>query len=523
MASQDPTGSITLRNRWGREYTRRWKQVIAEIKRNVNANVTELVERFVVDDNGGWMLPFIRETVAKSEALSSKDLGETVVLAAAARQALVDNLHTEAVADLRSIRDEVATQGSSKSTQAMLDAPDEKRDIGNLIGEVGAVAFLRPDTVPAQTQAIIDRIEKIGITRSITSVAVRVIGGISAGITAIAKSIGAATVGVEAEKFVTAGDERVCPICLDLEISDRFGLGSGVFPVDSTDGIIPVHPRCRCRWVLVRVRQALFNEQELTIETLEPLLIENGWQKQTKTAVINIPEFRINRGEQGKQGNAGQPGKVGQRGQRGKAGAIRIIKEPAINGRNGLNGVKGLTGNEGERGATGATGDDGKQGEQGEEGSDGRGIRTIKFVQVTNELVITFTDGEVQRIKMPMSEKRPLLGARGTGGGDRVANLPYENTDEMVITQMTKHPIVTVYDDDGDEVLHVGVYFPSIQMYGISITSGITSGMVAVIPTGKLVQGLDPILPILQRVTVDGEPRIDVAGDLRTTVLGVST
>jgi hypothetical protein len=522
MASTDPTGSITLRNRWGREYTKRWKRVIAEIKRDVNANVNALVERFVIGNNGDWMLPFIRETVAKSESLSSRDLGEVVALAPSERNTLIDEIHTEALNDLRNIRDEVATQASSKSTQVLIDTPDERRDISKVVGVVGAIGFLRPDTVPAQTQAIIDRINKIAITRSITSVAVRVIGGISMGITAVAKSIGAVTVGVEAEKFTTAGDDDVCILCETLETTDRFGLGEGVFPVDATGGIIPVHPRCRCRWVLVRVRQPIFNEQELTIESLEPLLIANGWQKQTKTPIITIPEFRINKGEQGKQGTQGERGKVGLRGMKGKSGAIRIIKEPAINGRNGLDGIQGLIGNEGERGATGATGDDGKQGEQGDDGSDGRGIRSIKFNQVTNELVIKFTDGTEQRIKWPMSTKRPLLGARGTGGGDRVANLPYENTIDMVITEMPKFPIVTVYDDDGDEISHIGVYFPSIQMYGIVLPET-TSGVVAVIPIGKLVTGTDPLLPILQRVTVNGEDRIDVAGDLRTTVLGVTS
>ena len=50
-------------------------------------------------------------------------------------------------------------------------------------------------------------------------------------------------------EFTTAGDVRVCRRCLRIATQDRHGLGKGVFPVDASFGVIPVHPRCRCSWL----------------------------------------------------------------------------------------------------------------------------------------------------------------------------------------------------------------------------------------------------------------------------------
>ena len=49
-------------------------------------------------------------------------------------------------------------------------------------------------------------------------------------------------------EFTTAGDARVCPICVALSETDRFGLGAGIFPLDQAEGVIPVHALCRCGW-----------------------------------------------------------------------------------------------------------------------------------------------------------------------------------------------------------------------------------------------------------------------------------
>ena len=44
---------------------------------------------------------------------------------------------------------------------------------------------------------------------------------------------------IEAE-FTTAGDNKVCPKCRDLE--------GEIFTIEEAQGVIPVHPNCRCSW-----------------------------------------------------------------------------------------------------------------------------------------------------------------------------------------------------------------------------------------------------------------------------------
>jgi SPP1 gp7 family putative phage head morphogenesis protein len=42
-------------------------------------------------------------------------------------------------------------------------------------------------------------------------------------------------------EWVTAGDDRVCPLCAEKE-----GL---VLPIKEAHGLIPLHPQCRCSWL----------------------------------------------------------------------------------------------------------------------------------------------------------------------------------------------------------------------------------------------------------------------------------
>lgn len=45
-------------------------------------------------------------------------------------------------------------------------------------------------------------------------------------------------------EWVTAGDDRVCPLCEPNE--------GRIFPVDEARGMIPLHPNCRCDWIPVQ-------------------------------------------------------------------------------------------------------------------------------------------------------------------------------------------------------------------------------------------------------------------------------
>lgn len=52
--------------------------------------------------------------------------------------------------------------------------------------------------------------------------------------------LGVSEIGVEVE-WSTAGDERVCPECEDME--------GKIFSVDDAHGMIPLHPQCRCAFI----------------------------------------------------------------------------------------------------------------------------------------------------------------------------------------------------------------------------------------------------------------------------------
>lgn len=44
-------------------------------------------------------------------------------------------------------------------------------------------------------------------------------------------------------EFSTAGDDRVCPVCLPMD--------GQVFTLEKARGVIPIHPNCRCAWLPV--------------------------------------------------------------------------------------------------------------------------------------------------------------------------------------------------------------------------------------------------------------------------------
>ena len=57
------------------------------------------------------------------------------------------------------------------------------------------------------------------------------------------EDLGVEQVGVRAE-WITAGDQKVCPRCLDHE-GDRM-------TIDGARGLIPLHPHCRCSWIAIK-------------------------------------------------------------------------------------------------------------------------------------------------------------------------------------------------------------------------------------------------------------------------------
>jgi len=88
---------------------------------------------------------------------------------------------------------------------------------------------------------LIKPIETVGFKRSTALGHSEVIKAHSTGTLDRFQASGVEEVTAEVE-FTTAGDNRVCPTCA--------GLGGTRYTIKEARGIIPVHPRCRCVWVI---------------------------------------------------------------------------------------------------------------------------------------------------------------------------------------------------------------------------------------------------------------------------------
>jgi SPP1 gp7 family putative phage head morphogenesis protein len=89
-------------------------------------------------------------------------------------------------------------------------------------------------------ERITSRIEGIGIARARTLARTEVIGSHAAATLNSFKEAGLEGVKVLAE-FATAGDAQVCEQCSGLE--------GKVYTIKEAEGLIPVHPNCRCTFV----------------------------------------------------------------------------------------------------------------------------------------------------------------------------------------------------------------------------------------------------------------------------------
>jgi SPP1 gp7 family putative phage head morphogenesis protein len=87
---------------------------------------------------------------------------------------------------------------------------------------------------------MVHRVEGIGIARARTLARTEVIGSHAVATLNSFKEAGIEGVNVLAE-FTTAGDGKVCAECADLE--------GKTYSLEDAEGLIPVHPNCRCTFV----------------------------------------------------------------------------------------------------------------------------------------------------------------------------------------------------------------------------------------------------------------------------------
>lgn len=92
----------------------------------------------------------------------------------------------------------------------------------------------------AIAKSLTDRVDRIGITRAKLIARTEVISAHAEASLNTYEEAGVEGVEVEAE-WSTAGDDRVCPECADME--------GQLLPLDEARGMIPLHPNCRCAFL----------------------------------------------------------------------------------------------------------------------------------------------------------------------------------------------------------------------------------------------------------------------------------
>jgi SPP1 gp7 family putative phage head morphogenesis protein len=129
-------------------------------------------------------------------------------------------LSKQAFGEVKSVAREMSNRMSRVITQGLLhgkSAAQVRRELGEEVerGAKRTRLISRTELVKAHAEGQLHAFRRLGVRQLATQV-----------------------------EWVTAGDDDVCPQCEEMEGS--------VYDIDDADGMIPLHPNCRCAWVPVR-------------------------------------------------------------------------------------------------------------------------------------------------------------------------------------------------------------------------------------------------------------------------------
>lgn len=212
-----PSGEkITAFNRWVRE--------------SVRSGILEATRGTSFGRNQAWQDVYLRSAYQKGLASAAQRLGaagvdvrDTFIDSAFFRPVHADRIgiiFTRSRADLEGITSAMENQLSRALAQGLLENAG----------------------VDAVAQMLVDRVDKIGITRARVLARTEIVGANAEGALNTYEEAGLEGVEAQAE-FMTTRDNAVCPQCADLE--------GDVMSIDDARGSIPVHPNCRCTWLPV--------------------------------------------------------------------------------------------------------------------------------------------------------------------------------------------------------------------------------------------------------------------------------
>lgn len=176
-----------------------------------------------------WMAPHVDSAYKKAVVRSYLDAKKGIAVpeqAAFMTEAFtspvaleqLELLYTRNFTKLEGITNAMDTQMSSILTEGMAHGHGPRQIAGEMAKSVDkmtktrAMTLARTEIIHAYAEGQLDSFERLGIKE----------------------------LGVEIE-WSTAGDDRVCPLCQDME--------GKIYTTETARGVIPIHPNCRCAWI----------------------------------------------------------------------------------------------------------------------------------------------------------------------------------------------------------------------------------------------------------------------------------
>lgn len=255
----DPTNTGLVRQRFEAEVNRRFSRLISAIRRKLAGNYlgAQLVtnrERYdfprsqaKIDEFMSWLRSTTMEIITTREATPAGGVPwMNTYVQTAYRRGI-----NQAAAELRGagvivpgswvegafMRPVHAARLANVYTRDFALLEGVTREMSRQIGEVLAEGMADGRGVRHIARQIEDRVEKIGRTRARVIARTEVIRSHADASIASYREAGMEGVRIRAE-FSTSRDNAVCPECAALE--------GRTFTLDEIEGLIPVHPNCRC-------------------------------------------------------------------------------------------------------------------------------------------------------------------------------------------------------------------------------------------------------------------------------------
>lgn len=261
----DPTRTVTLRGRFEADFTRRFRAIVAEIrtevdrkdgfglKRNERFNFPTSQAR--VEAFMSWLrsrtdFHIFEGTLALPRSVAGQQVWMNTYVQTAYRQGML-----EAVRGIRRAGGQVADSYSDgaflrpvhadRAGQIFIRSYEELQGVTDVMAEQmrrvlseGILDGRNPNVIARQ---LVDRVERIGITRARLIARTEVIAAHAEAKLNVFEDAQIEGVGLQSE-WLTAGDDRVCDEC---EQAAR----EGPYDPRASHGIIPLHPNCRCTWI----------------------------------------------------------------------------------------------------------------------------------------------------------------------------------------------------------------------------------------------------------------------------------